>query len=101
MNLGAEFPREQLDRCLYEKQAVMYGAPSCGFCQQQKRVLGESFDMVKFLDCAQDKGLCDARSVEQYPTWVWDRDGVEVKRHAGVLSIEKLSEFYECNAEVK
>lgn len=96
LHLGAEFPREQLDRCLYEKRATMFGAPTCGFCQQQKRVLGESFDMVRFLDCAKDKSLCETRNVDQYPTWVLERDGTELKRYAGVLSLEKLSEFYEC-----
>lgn len=97
--LGEEFPREHLDRCLYEKHAVMYGAPTCGFCQQQKRILGGSMEMVEFVDCSADgKAKCEERNVEQYPTWVIEHNGAEVKRLAGVLSIEKLLEFYECSA---
>ncbi len=92
-----EFPRELLDRCLYEKHAAMFGAPTCGFCQQQKRLLGDTMDMVKFIDCSADgKEQCEASSVVTYPTWVLRRDGAEVKRHSGVLTVSKLFEFYEC-----
>jgi len=91
-----EFPHESIDRCLYEKHATMYGATACGYCQQQKKLLGESFGMVTFVDCAREPLLCSRHKVGKYPTWLVVNEEQEVKRFEGVMPLEKLAVFYDC-----
>lgn len=83
-------------KCLTEKGVVMYGAYWCPHCQNQKKMFGESWDFVSYVECSlPNKGgqtaECTAKGIKGYPTW--DINGVMI---SGELSIETLSEKSGC-----
>ena len=57
-------------QCLTDKGAVMYGAQWCAHCKEQKAVLGDSFRLIKYVECPDDTQLCIDRGIQGYPTWL-------------------------------
>jgi hypothetical protein len=60
-------------KCLTSKGVVMYGTDWCPHCQAQKRLFGDSFRYVTFINCDVQKAACDAAGVQGYPTWTFPR----------------------------
>jgi len=84
-------PQESFAQCLTEKGAVMYGTDWCGHCQAQKRMFGDSFKEVTFVNCDYSKA-CAAANITGYPTWVF-ADG---SRLEGQVSLETLAQKTGC-----
>ena len=78
-------------KCLTEKGVVMYGTEWCGYCKNQKKLFGASFQLVDYVDCDKDKAACNAAGVSGYPTWV-----INGKSYPGVQSLDKLSSLSGC-----
>ncbi len=57
-------------RCLASKDAVMYGAYWCPHCQNQKRLFGDSFRYVRYVECASNPKECTDAGVDGFPTWI-------------------------------
>ncbi len=82
--------RKNLDgfaQCLRDKGAVMYGAEWCSHCQDQKRLFGDSFRYVSYVECPENAQLCIEKGVEAYPTWIF-ADG---NKFVGKQELEELS----------
>ena len=83
--------------CLTEKNVSMYGAYWCPHCQNQKKMFGDSWDRVAYVECAvrgsnvQAK-ICQDAGIKGYPTWVFS-DGSRVP---GEMSFAQLSEKTGC-----
>jgi len=79
-------------RCLTEKKITMYGASWCPHCQAQKKMFGDSFRLVQYVECPENIKLCFEKGVQLFPTWIFD-DG---RKFEGAQSLEKLSELSVC-----
>ena len=81
-------------QCLTQKGAVMYGAEWCAHCQNQKKLFGEAWRYISYVECPDDPNRCLAEGVEGYPTWIFPGD----LRLQGEQSMGKLSEASGCPA---
>jgi len=87
-------------KCLSSKQAKMYGLYWCPHCADQKRMFGEAFHYLPYVECAEGPpgggGLapvCKAAGVKLFPSWQFGSDAPKV----GVLSLEELSAKTGCS----
>ncbi|MBI4140828.1 hypothetical protein HY485_03240 [Candidatus Woesearchaeota archaeon] len=84
--------------CLSEKNVVMYGTYWCPHCKEQKALFGESFERIKYIECAekdnprQQTAECKIAGIKQYPTWIKDTGD----RITGTQSLESLKEWAGC-----
>jgi hypothetical protein len=61
---------DKFAQCLTDKGATMYGAAWCPHCQEQKAVFGDSFKLVKYVECPDNTQLCIDKGIQGYPTWL-------------------------------
>ena len=57
-------------KCLTEKGWAMYGAIWCSHCLAQKKLFGESFQYIKYVECPDNTQLCLDKGIIGYPTWL-------------------------------
>ena len=90
---GPQGPGEfdEFANCLTKKDVKMYGTDWCSHCKDQKKLFGESFLYVDYVDCDKSQAECGAAGVEGYPTWV-----VDGKNYPGVQSLERLAFLSGC-----
>lgn len=85
-------------KCITSKGATFYGATWCGHCQNQKKMFGDSFQHVNYIECADADGgqtdACEFAGITGYPTW--DINGEKIP---GEMPLEKLSEKTGCSLE--
>jgi hypothetical protein len=79
-------------KCLDTKGAVMYGAAWCSHCQNTKKMFGDSFKYIKYVECPVETKLCLEKQVGGYPTWIF-ADGTKLE---GEQTLQKLSEVSSC-----
>ncbi len=89
---------DKVAQCLTEKGTKMYGAYWCPHCQAQKKLFGNSFQYVTYLECAEPGGqgqtqVCQDAKIEGYPTWEFG----DKSRVSGEQSIEELAKKAGCN----
>jgi len=84
---------DKFAKCISEKGATMYGAEWCGHCQNQKKMFGDSFKYVNYVECPDpnNQALCEQKGITGYPTWI-----INGLPYAGEQSFEKLSELTGC-----
>jgi hypothetical protein len=86
-----------LAQCLTQKGVVMYGAFWCPHCQEQKKLFGDDFQLIKYQEC-DAKGpngnpqICIRQGITGYPTW--QIPGQEDL--VGEQSLAKLAEASNC-----
>ena len=82
-------------KCLTEKSATMYGASWCSHCQNQKKMFGDSFKYVKYVECSNHDGTqtdaCKNAGITGYPTWI-----INGKVYTGEKTIQELSSLSGC-----
>ena len=78
-------------QCLTEKGFIMYGAYWCSHCQSQKKLFGDSFKYVSYVECTKETKKCSDAGVVGYPTWI-----LSEKKFEGEQSLEKLSQESSC-----
>jgi glutaredoxin len=81
-------------KCLTQKGVVMYGAYWCPHCQRQKKLFGDSFQYVTYVECTKDIKKCQEKKIEGYPTWIF-KNG---ERIAGEATFEELAKKTSCKA---
>lgn len=79
-------------QCLRQKGVVMYGAYWCSHCQNQKRLFGESFKYINYIECTQEVKKCEEKQIKSYPTWEF-ADGSKI---GGEMSFTSLAEKTSC-----
>ena len=70
----------------------MYGAAWCPHCQAQKKLFGDSFSKIKYIECPDQPQLCLSEDIQGYPTWKLP-DGTKLE---GQQTLEKLSQSSSC-----
>lgn len=96
-------PRQNYDTfasCLTEKGIVMYGAFWCPHCLEQKKMFGDSFQYINYVECSLPDGktqieLCTKRNITGYPTWEFENGS----RSDGALTLTTLAEKTGCNLQ--
>ena len=89
---GATLGSDSFAKCLAEKGVVMYGAYWCPHCQNQKKLFGNSFKNIKYVECTQETKLCAEKKITSYPTWEF-MDG---SRQEGEMNLGQLAEKTSC-----
>lgn len=78
-------------KCLSEKGAKMYGTDWCSHCKAQKKLFGNSFQYVNYVDCDWNKDECLKAGIQGYPTWIIDN-----KMYTSEQSLERLASLTGC-----
>lgn len=81
-----------LAKCLAERGVTMYGSAGCSHCLQQKKMFGENFSVIPYVECPKDPLRCIQAGIQAYPTWVFS-DG---KKLQGVQTFGALAEAGGC-----
>ncbi len=84
--------RSSFAQCLARTGAVMYGAEWCSHCADQKKMFGDAFSYVPYVECPDDPEKCVALGIEGYPTWTIGSS----TRLVGTQSLERLSQVSGC-----
>jgi hypothetical protein len=90
-------PSADLDafaKCLGEKGVTMYGAEWCSHCKDQKKMFGDSWKFVPYVECPDNPNECLAKDIKNYPTWIFQ--GPLGKKMEGAQSLETLAKESSC-----
>ena len=97
------YTTEQVDNfavCLTQKWVKMYGTDWCSHCLNTKKMFGESFSKITFINCdpkntqspADINIQCRTAWIEWYPTRIY-----KWAKYPWALSLEELSEISGCS----
>lgn len=83
-------------KCLSENGLQMFGSATCGGCISQKKLFGDSFQYIDYVECQQsipgnNFQLCKEKQISHVPAWIRDDQMID-----GFQSIQKLEEFSGC-----
>jgi uncharacterized membrane protein len=83
----------RIARHLTETGAVMYGSYKCPHCLSQKRLFGDAFKYVNYVEChpsgeGANPGLCFTKGVMSYPTWE-----INGRFYVGMMSLQELAKL--------
>jgi len=94
---------ETFSQCLYDSGMRMYGSATCSACERQRRLFGESFNLIQEIECDprnpdSEYERCIGKGISHTPTWILeDEEGEDLHRfESGVVSLEALSEVSKC-----
>ncbi|MFH1054271.1 MAG: thioredoxin domain-containing protein [Candidatus Woesearchaeota archaeon] len=80
-----------LAKCLTSNGIRMFGAEWCSHCQNQKKMFGDSFQYVDYVDCDKRRDECASAKVSGFPTWI-----VNGKNYPGEQSLSRLASLAGC-----
>lgn len=88
-------------QCITEKGAVMYGAFWCPHCSKVKKMFGESFRYIDYVECDprgdnEQSLLCIEKEIESYATFEFNND--PSTRLIGEPTFEELAQATGCVA---
>jgi len=78
-------------QCLFEEEATMYGADWCPHCKEQKKIFGNSFQYVDYVECTRNRDACIAADIKGYPTWI-----IKGEVYSGIQQLDRLSSLTGC-----
>lgn len=104
MKSGPSYSKEDIDsfaKCITEKGAVMYGAFWCPHCSKVKKMFGESFRHIDYVECDprgdNEQSLrCIEKEIENYATFEFNDD--PSTRLIGEPTFEELAAATGCVA---
>ena len=90
---------DEFAQCLAKKNLVMYGSFLCPHCDDQKKLFGDSFKYVHYVECSamglpQDRNACKLAQIRFTPTWILPSG----ERLVGVQTLKQLSDKAGCMA---
>lgn len=84
-------------KCISDKGFVMYGANWCSHCKNEKEAFGDSFRLIKYVECPDNPSICVEKGIQGYPTWMAPGN-IFLEGEQG---IEKLSQASGCSTGIK
>ena len=80
-----------LAKFMTEKGMVMYGAFWCSHCQNQKKIFGDAFKYVDYVECDAsgpnaNPDECVAKGIDGYPTWIYSGEKYSGDKSLGDLA---------------
>lgn len=94
VNPGETDKTSQLAQCLTERGVVMYGTNYCGHCTNQKKMFGDAFQYVTYVECTEQQSLCQQKGITSVP--VWEIDG---EYYLGEKPLQILASLSDCPFE--
>ncbi len=87
-------------KCLTDQGVTMYGAFWCPHCQNQEKMLGESWKYINYVECSTPDGrsqteACQQAGITGYPTWEFG-DGSRV---SGEITVNGLGQKSGCSVD--
>lgn len=87
-----------LAEALNAKGVVYYASFKCNNCKRQEKLLGDAYKLLNHVECHPEgpngqPELCLEKKIDHTPTFLIEKDGVEMVRKVGLQSIEELSEL--------
>lgn len=87
-----------LAEALNKKGVVYYASFKCNNCKRQEKLLGPAYKLLNHVECHPEgpngnPELCLQKKIEHTPTFLIEKDGVEIERKVGLQSIEELSKL--------
>lgn len=87
---------EKFAKCLSESNVKMYGSCECYHCENQKRMFGDNFKYIDYVECKEgcsgaNVNLCNDKNIPGYPTWELNGN-----LYPGEINLDKLSELSGC-----
>ncbi len=82
---------DEFAQCLSEYGAAMYGTEWCSHCQDTKKLFGDGFELINYVDCELNIDVCLDKAIEGYPTWI-----IDGQRYQGRASGEELANLTGC-----
>lgn len=88
---------DQFAQCIADSGAKFYGAFWCPHCLEQKRMFGDSYKLLPYIECStpDQQGqlqVCIDADIKGYPTWEFP-DGT---RESGEIPFDVLAEKTGC-----
>ncbi len=83
---------EILANCLMGKGVKMYGAFWCPHCIEQKELFEDAKDLIPYVECTEEKDVCQREGISGYPTWKFP-DGTSL---SGSQSLSLLAQRSGC-----
>jgi hypothetical protein len=92
--------QEKLDafaKCLTKKNVIMYGSTLCPHCDDQKKLFGDSFKQIHYVECSpmgptNEYNACKFAQVRYTPTWIISNG----ERLVGIQTLKQLSDKTGC-----
>lgn len=78
--------RSVFANCLNGQGAMMYGVDTCNFCLAQKKMFGDDFREINYVNCDFDRELCRQKGINRFPAWE-----IQERTFYGLQSFEQLS----------
>ena len=85
---------------LNSRGVVYYKSVKCSNCKRQEKLFGKTYIKLKAVEC-QPEGpnpqpeLCLRKGIKKTPTFLLEKDGVEIKRLEGLQMLEKIANWAE------
>ena len=74
------------------KNVTLYGMDTCGYCQLQKKVLGENFTYINYINCNVNQAECINKGISAVPFWA-----INGNYYVGIFTWENLTEMSGCH----
>ncbi len=93
-----------LAEALNAKGVVYYASFKCNNCKRQEKLLGEAYKVLNHVECHPEgpngnPELCLQKKIDHTPTFLIEKEGLEIERKVGLQSIEELSNLAGINKE--
>ena len=94
-------PLDDFAKCIKQSGLKIYGSFTCSTCKRQRELFGSAWQYVGEIEC-HPRGenpqteLCLEKNIEKTPTWIFEKDGVDMKRVEGFQDLEGLAELSGC-----
>ena len=86
---AGESEKAKLAKCLQNQGAEFYGSDFCAECEAQKKLFGDNFKTINYVDCGKDKERCS--NLREIPAWYLNK-----KIYYGYKNLTELKEIADC-----
>ncbi len=83
--------KPSLGQCMSLKGVTMFGADSCENCANQKKLFGEDFKNIRYVNCEFNIEQCRQKGVSLYPEWEMNGNVL-----VGTQTLPDLAKFAGC-----
>ncbi len=86
---------DEFAQYLTEQGVKMYGTEWCSHCKNQKKLFGNSFQYIDYIDCDRNRKVCTDAGVKGYPAW-----NINGQNYPGEQSLQRLASLTGYSGEI-
>ena len=82
IKFNKEKEQKEIIECLLSSNVKLYIASDCNYCIEQKKIFGEYFLEVNYIDCKSNNDwsdICKEQKINSVPTWVFPSNLKSIK----------------------